>query len=146
MTDTRRLSVEMRETLKQTPFPSRLFLKDALHDLDVAAGELAAAQATIQRQGAVIAEMWKTLASIADNSCCGPCQEAALVAKTALSRSTAQLAADHDAAVRADERRKVLEEAARVVVDASNKPEDDEVLQRVQDEIRALAAQPEEDK
>ncbi len=65
MTDIRRLSVEMREQwtsmLSELPDHSisarEEFTLDALHDLDVADRELAAAQAAIEQQGAVIAEL-----------------------------------------------------------------------------------------
>lgn len=174
-TDPRRLTAEMRESLKDRlrDMAYRIALDptsqgkdgetcdlafDALHDLDVLEGELAAerdkttealkaagdlrmdlaaAQATIQRQGAVIAEMWTALANISANTCCNSCREAAIVAQTVLNKSTAQLAADHDAAVRAEERRRVLRDV-----------HDQWVTQSSEDWARwldlELAAQPEE--
>ena len=121
-------------------------VKDRVNDME----------ATIAQQGAVIAAMREALESarsLATAMCVyayhklgcaawdrgenngAPCTcgyEQAIA-------DTAQLAADHDAAIRADERRKVLEEVRRVI-----RP--NVTFQQNVDFIAELAAQPEEDK
>lgn len=168
MTDTRRLSAEMREEIKARPIKNAE-LCDALHDLDIADAErdealaafaaardtasqmeeerdeaiehheaavelyrqthaeLAQAQATIEaknlalkcayryndedkatiaQQGAVIAAMREAL----DAWFSGDSWDSVKERLDLAIQNAAQLAADHDAAIRAEERRRVLEE------------------------------------
>lgn len=145
MTDTRRLSAKVRERHRAGELDNmeiHALANFALHDLDVADRELAAAQATIAQQGAVIAAMWQGIsAAYTDVHEQGLSRlKGRIVALWTLAQDFAQLAADHDAAVRADERRKVLSLLA-----------DDGFAMTFQTTgqyrsalIRALAAQPEE--
>lgn len=158
---TLRLTAEMREKGTDGVSDRGLLIlaQDALHDLDVLENKLVAAQrergewrgnyeavsgcqescekdleeaqATIAQQRAVIAAMRGPLSSLWQFVNLGDCPLTKKVV-TALT-DTAQIAADHDAAVRAEERERIAQWLESM--------HDYEVAARV----RELAAQPEED-
>lgn len=136
-----KLEAEQSRTLRKELDTKDEQIKSAALEIAERGAELAAAQATIAEQGAVIAAMRDKFVKIVTDGHpeCGCYYHAA---QASANLNTAQLAADHDAAVRADERRKVLEEV-RQIIDSTL---DDDPIEsgEIERRIEQLAAQPEE--
>ena len=80
-------ALEQRLNMKETKQPKALRLADYLADrnrLDITCDEAAT---ELRRLHALNQELLEALTSIAKNSCCDRCQEAALVAKAALAKA-----------------------------------------------------------
>ena len=78
-------ALEQRLNMKETKQPEALWLAD---ELEAQAGTYDCAAADkLRRLHALNQELLEALTSIAKNSCCDRCQEAALVAKAALAKA-----------------------------------------------------------